>query len=209
MSIQPLTPQSPARTTNIRRAWRRRSTFRFVAGALCALAGLAVLGGPLGAALGLVAVGASLATGVAVGVALLHLALLAAVPPATLSLSDPLFLLSGAPALAAFAAFELGCCGVLLSDGDDDRAVAAFTLLGAGAFAGVFVALLSTTALWIAASLVFVLAGALAYGVHRYELVALGLVEPDSDDDTADRHAHRPHPAADSREPTDSTETAE
>jgi hypothetical protein len=82
---------------------------------------------------------------------------------------------------------ELGLVAVLLgplviaTDGDDGRVRSTLTrsVLGAGSalFAVVVVGLAFVESLWPTAALLTVVAGLAAYGLHRYERLALGLAD--------------------------------
>jgi hypothetical protein len=126
------------------------------------------LAGSVGVAVGLLlAVGATIVRPVIL-VALAHAGLVVLVPDST-SLT----------ALTAIGLFELGVIAILLSDPPVDRPAASLTVAFGLLLGGATIA----TQIWaelLAASLVLlVLVAVIGYGIHRYEQVALGLVDPE------------------------------
>lgn len=133
------------------------------------------IAGGVGVAVGLLlAVGAVILRPVALA-ALAHGGLVVLVPE-----------LSGPTSLIEIGLFELGVVAVLVSEPPVDRATTVLTIgIGLG-LAGVTIA----AQLWIdQLATVLVLLGLVAvvgYGIHRYEQVALGLVDPEPTE--TDRH---------------------
>lgn len=122
---------------------------------------------------GVVGVGVSLAiAGVAVVaqpvivLAVAHAGLLLLIPE-----------LATVTSLIEISLFELGVLAVVLSERPVEIPAALLTI----AFGGVFIASTITVLIWadqLAASVLIVVLGALlAYGIHRYEQVSLGLVD--------------------------------
>ncbi|EMA51902.1 hypothetical protein C448_00360 [Halococcus morrhuae DSM 1307] len=138
-----------------------------VLGALVATLAVGVAVGPL-AALMIVAVGgALLLASTTAAFALGQVVLVALVPPGG--------------ALAIFAIAEIGLLGVLCSPAvdhhDPGRLLVASLLAGLAVGATGWLTLRSSQAVWPAAGALVVTTAFLAYGIHRYERVTLGLVE--------------------------------
>lgn len=139
-----------------------------VLGTLVATLAVGVAVGPL-AVLVIVAVGGTLFfASTTAAFALGQVVLVALVPP------------GGALAILVIA--EIGLLGVLCSPAvdhhDPGRLLVASLLAGLAVGAIGWLTLRSSQAVWLAAGALVVATAFLAYGIHRYERVTLGLVEP-------------------------------
>lgn len=150
-------PSTPAR--------RRGSTPLRLLGAAVALGAFALFGGPTGLAVGVaVAIGCVLLPG-PFAFALGHLGLLGAFPdpaPAEVVPVEAGLLLSLTAATAA---------------AEGARAVVAVAAAFVGLTAVVVTGVVATDAPWLVAGLLGAVVAALAYGVHRYERLRLGLTD--------------------------------
>lgn len=137
------------------------------AGALLAAGALAVTAGPLGVTVGVALLGAWAVFSVPYVLALGHLGLAVLFPDG--------------PTLQALALVESGFLLVLggpfLRRGADLRVAVAPFVAAAVLFGAVAAGLRWLDSTAAAALVLAIVAGLLAYGLHRYELVRLGLVE--------------------------------
>lgn len=138
------------------------------------VAGLVLLGiaGGLGAVTGVVWGG--------VGLALVALWYLVPVP-IVVGIAQLVLLVHSPWHLPTLAAFEAGLAVVLLA-GATDGHQSLRTLVAATLSIGILVAVVLTgrwqaIGYWSVAGLLVAIAGVIAYGLHRYELVEMGLVE--------------------------------
>lgn len=124
--------------------------------------------GSVGLAVGLLlAVGATVVRPVILA-ALAHAGLVVLVPDITSPTS-----------LAALGLFELGVIAILLSEPPVDRPGALLTIAIGLMLGGATIAVQIWADLLAASIVLLVLVSVIGYGIHRYEQVALGLVDPE------------------------------
>ncbi|MDQ2052623.1 hypothetical protein RBH26_19375 [Natronolimnohabitans sp. A-GB9] len=136
--------------------------------ALCALAA-----GPIGLLAGLASAVAWYALGVPYAIAVGHIVL----APVAVGGTDPMTVLL----------VELGYLAVVIApvvDVREPRRTGAVAVTSAAGFVGVGWVAAHRLSLWLAAVVVCLAVGLVAYGLHRYELVRLGLVSDDRSTDS-------------------------